>query len=559
MTRQPETDLWWKKTTVYQIYPRSFMDSSGNGIGDLEGIISKLDYVKDLGVETIWFSPFYTSPQEDFGYDIANYKDIAPEYGTMANCDKLIQEIHDRGMKIIMDLVLNHTSDKHPWFLESKSSRDNPKRDWYVWQDGKKPKGKAPPNNWQARITGSGWYYDENTDQWYWAQFLPFQPDLNYRNPEVKAKMFGTVRFWLEKGADGFRLDIIDSLYEDAAFRNNPLSRHLLPSEDGVLFKSTKMTMHHPDTMIFVQELRKLIDEYSNPSRFLVGEVEGPMPTIKKYCGEVNNPGLNSIFLFETLGVKLQPKTIRKLLNKFNQYYPDPFIPTWVSSNHDIMRRISRFNNDLEIAKLNAALQLTARAVPYIYYGEEIGLQQNSIPLSDSLDAVVSRFRKLPKVIQKLLQKITSEAIHRDNCRTPMQWTPSQNAGFCSPSIKPWLPVSSGYQDRNVETMYNNPDSILHCYKRFLQIRKQYSVLNSGRMTLIASELLPKQVLGFSRWIKTSDVKEEVNIFLNFEDTLVEFSNPTASKNIIASTTIVKAENNEQKIILRPYEAIIME
>ncbi len=558
MTQESEDYPWWKKTTVYQIYPRSFMDSSGNGIGDLEGIISKLDYVKNLGIETIWFSPFYMSPQEDFGYDISDYRGIAPEYGNMATCERLIQEIHNRDMKIVMDLVLNHTSDKHPWFIESKSSRDSPKRDWYIWRDGRKPHGKTPPNNWQARITGSGWYYDDHTDQWYWAQFLPFQPDLNYRNPEVKAKMFETVRFWLDKGADGFRLDIIDSLYEDAAFRDNPFTWALLPSEHGMLFKSTKMTIHHEDTMKFVQELRSLVDEYSNPPRFLVGEVEGSIPKIKKYCGEVNHPGLNSIFLFETLGVKLTPKNVAKLLHEFNVYYPDPFIPTWVSSNHDIIRRISRFNNDLRIGKLNAALQLTVRAVPYIYYGEEIGLPQNTIPFEDTLDAVNFRFRKYPKFIQKFLLKFTSEAIHRDNCRTPMQWEASPNAGFCKKTIKPWLPVSAGFEERNVDSMEKDPDSILHCYRRFLDVRKHNPSLHAGQLTLIDSHLLPKSVLGYCRWIKTTLSEEQVNIFVNFREERVEFPNPTSTKEVLVSTYVHPSEENGEKVVLQPFEVIVM-
>jgi glycosidase len=280
----PSTEIlpWWKTTTIYQVYPRSFKDSTGNGIGDIPGIISKLDYLQNLGVETIWFSPFFSSPQRDYGYDVSDYRGIASEYGTMRNCERLIQEIHDRGMYVVFDMVLNHTSDQHPWFLQSRSSRDNPKRNWYIWRDGQKPEGKKPPNNWKSIVGGSGWHYDEQTDQWYWAQFLPFQPDLNYRNPEVKQEMFDTVRFWLDKGVDGFRLDIINTVFEDENLQNNPFALNFFPSEehDKSFFQDKVYTINHPDNFAFVKKLRCVMDEYSDPERFLIGEIAAPLETL---------------------------------------------------------------------------------------------------------------------------------------------------------------------------------------------------------------------------------------------------------------------------------------
>jgi len=237
---------WWQKTTIYQVYPRSYQDSNGDGIGDLHGIISKLDYIRDLGFETIWLSPFFASPQRDWGYDVSDYRDVAPEYGDLADAEALIAEIHKRGMRVLFDLVMNHTSDEHPWFRESRASRENPKRDWYIWRDGR---GERPPNNWKAVPGGSGWHYDPGTGQWYYASFLPFQPDLNYRNPEVKQAMFDVARYWLDKGVDGFRLDIFHAIYKDAGLRDNPFSWRLLPHNfEAGYFQDWQNNLNLPET-----------------------------------------------------------------------------------------------------------------------------------------------------------------------------------------------------------------------------------------------------------------------------------------------------------------------
>ncbi len=334
---------WWKKTTVYQIYPRSFCDSTGNGIGDLKGIISKLDYLKDLGVETVWISPFFESPtwkpykQHDCGYDIINYRDVNPEYGSLETVDLLIKEIHDRDMKIVLDMVMNHTSIEHEWFKESCAGKKNPKRDWYIWRDGKKPGGKKPPNNWRAMITGSPWHYDKGTDQWYYAAFLNFQPDLNYRNPAVQQEMLDTIRFWLKKGVDGFRLDIINALFEDETFQNAPFTLKLFSEDMDVLFKSSRMNLNHPDTIEFCKKLRKTINEFDDPSRFMVGEVMASLPTIKKILGK-NADGLNLSFLFKSLNVPLKSQKVRQLIQLYEKHFPEPFIPTWVFGNHDMFR-----------------------------------------------------------------------------------------------------------------------------------------------------------------------------------------------------------------------------
>ncbi len=561
MATNPKDLEWWKKTTVYQIYPRSYKDSTGNGIGDLKGIISKLDYIKDLGVETIWFSPFYKSPQADFGYDIADYRSIAPEYGTMEDCDKLIKEIHNRDMKIVMDMVMNHTSDQHEWFLESRSSKDNPKRDWYIWRDGSGKDGKKPPNNWTAMIGGSAWNYDEKTDQWYYAQFLPFQLDLNYRNPEVKEEMLDTVRFWLKKGADGFRLDIINALFEDAKFRDNPSSFHLFPSDDNpcMPFNSVKYTINHPDTLEFVKELRSVVDEFNNPSRYLVGEVTGPIETLRQYCGGNQANGLHTVFLFKTLGAKFSAKSFREIIEDFEYYFKEPLIPVWVFSNHDRYRRISRLGDDFLKEKLNTALQLTVRGVPYIYYGEEIGMPQHSIKVKDSIDAVALKYKNVPQFIWNIGKKVLHESINRDECRTPMQWDSSPNAGFCPEDVSPWLPVHPDYRKINVEVEQEDPDSMIHCYKRFLVAREEYPALNAGSLTLLDERSLPKNVLGYIREAKFKGEVQKLYVYLNFNGDQVEIDIPRLKPMLIVSTTINSEPILPNKIVLGPYEGVVVQ
>ncbi|MHA1674459.1 MAG: alpha-amylase family glycosyl hydrolase [Promethearchaeota archaeon] len=552
---------WWKKTTVYQIYPRSFYDSAGNGIGDLQGIISKLDYIKECGFETIWFSPFYDSPQRDFGYDIKNFRDVSPEYGFLTDADQLIKEIHDRGMKIVMDMVLNHTSEEHPWFVESRSNKENPKRDWYVWRDGKKPNGKAPPTNWYSQIGGSGWYYDSTTDQWYWAAFLPFQPDLNFRNPDVQAEMLDTMRFWLDKGVDGFRLDILGSLFEDSEFRDNPFCFNLLPSESnpGMLFQSAEMTINHPDTLEFTKKLRELTNKY-RPARFLVGEVFGGYKDIRKYCGESGIEGIHSVFQFQTLEAKFGYEGFASLLHKSEKWFPDPYIPTWAFSNHDRTRRISILGNNVDKAKLIAAFQFTIRGIPYTYYGEEIGMRQVDIPINQAKDGLALKYRKFPKFVVNLLQKISHGAIFRDGCRTPMQWSSSgnSNAGFSSSNVDPWLPVDSQYSRINVEDQKSDPDSILNCYRRFLAIRRQYPALHAGKMDVFDPKTLPPKVLGYKRMALVNGVEQKLYAFLNFSKKMIQFPSLFENPKLIASTTVLSQPIDGSNIILQPWEGLVI-
>ena len=496
MPLQATSQEWHRSTAVYQIYPRSFYDSSGDGIGDLEGIIQKLDYIKDLGFETIWISPFFSSPQKDFGYDISDFYSIAPEYGDMAACEKLIEEVHRRNMKIVFDLVMNHTSDQHAWFKESESSRDNFRADWYVWKDGKGKDEKKPPNNWYSMVGGSGWHYSEKRKQFYWAAFLPFQPDLNFRNPDVKKAMLDVVRFWLAKGVDGFRLDIFNAIYEDAELRDNPMMTQLFPSDEnpGMLFQKAEYTVNQPESFEFATELRKVVDEFDNPKRFLIGEVFGDMALLKKFCEYNGKPGLNAVFLFKTLTMPFKAESYREMAESFEEYFPVPFIPSYVFSNHDRTRSFSRLGEKIEKSKLLAMFQFTVRGIPFTYYGEELGMKQSVIPLKEGKDPIAHRYAWIPRFIINM----TGETLNRDESRTPMLWDDSENAGFCKPSVQPWLPISDNYKTTNVKVEQDDPISLLNFYKQVIGLRNESPALQSGRLE-IADEFCSKKIFAYYR------------------------------------------------------------
>lgn len=553
MTPHRESDThWWKKTVVYQIYPRSYMDSNEDGIGDIPGIISKLDYVKEMGFETIWFSPFLKSPQFDHGYDISDYRSIAPEYGTMADFERLVYELHSRDMKIVMDMVLNHTSNQHPWFMESRSSRDSPKRNWYIWRDGHDFIGKWPPNNWRALTLGSPWHYDPATDQWYYGAFLPEQPDLNWRNGDVRQELFDVLRFWLQKGVDGFRLDLINSIYEELDFMKR-----------APMFNKHKHNLNHPDTLEFVKDLRRVVEEFSNPERFLVGEVTGPLPTIKKYYGgavdRLHTSGLHLAFHFQTLKLGFSAGAYRRLFNRVERHFADPYMPTLLSTNHDRMRRISRLGNSEGKAKLSATFQLTARGVPFVYNGEEIGMVQANIPLKSAQDPMAKKFRWVPQIAVDIVAKrIVKESINRDECRTPMQWDSGPNAGFCRKGIKPWLPVTEGHEKTNVSEEMGDPGSILNCYKRLLQLRRDHPALNSGAFSMLKIRGVPKSLLAYERSIEEG-LPERLQAFLNFGNRGIAFSAPESIGGILFSTHRNSNTTNGGKINLAPLEGIVAE
>jgi glycosidase len=495
---------WYHRTAIYQIYPRSFYDSDGDGIGDLQGIIQKLDYIQELGFETLWISPFFASPQADFGYDISDYTAIAAEYGTMEDALQLVDLVHQRGMRIVFDMVMNHTSSEHPWFTESRSSRDNPKADWYLWRD--------KPNNWMSATGGSGWHYVKERGQYFWASFLPFQPDLNYRNPEVKQAMLDIARFWLDRGVDGFRLDIFNYIYKDEEFRDNPFSFKLLPKEEdsSSFFQQSKYTVNLPESFEFAREFRSVCDEFGE--KLSIGEVSGGSKIIRKFLGETRNDGLTLAFDFGMMDFKFTAAYFQDLIDRMEVEYPYPFMPVYVFSNHDKTRSISRLGGDARKAKLLHSLQLTVRGVPCMYYGEEIGMQDAKLPFGTALDPIPHKYKFIPRFIPDAL----GLKINRDEVRTPMQWDGSRNAGFSS-ADHTWLPVHENYKQINVEVEERDKHSLLNTVRSLLELRKKEKALQLGSLQLFQD--LPENVLGYAR----STGGEKLLVLLNFADQEEEF------------------------------------
>ena len=481
---------WWQTTSIYQVYPRSFQDSNADGVGDLPGIINRLDHLKELGVETVWVSPFFASPQQDFGYDVTDYEAVAPEYGTLEDAQRLIDEVHSRGMKVMFDLVLNHTSDQHPWFLRSRSSRSNPKADWYIWADGRGKHGKRPPNNWKSAMEfTSAWQYCPTRRQWYMATFLPFQPDLNWRNPEVKRAMFDTVRFWLDKGVDGFRLDIFGQIMKDPDFANNPVRPRVY---NGFPRLTERIhTENTADNVTLAKELRAVCEEYPG-DRALLGEVFGPPEVLKSYLGE--DDGLNLVFLFEFLTFHYNAEWFRTTIQGFEDNFPAPMQPTYVLENHDRSRLLDRVHGDVAKAGVLAVILLTLRGVPTVYQGQEIGMSNTRLPFKDALDPIAaSVYKHLPQFFVDRM----SERLNRDEVRTPMQWDASANAGFCPDGVQPWLPVNPDYERVNVAHQDADEDSLLNLYRRLFALRQDSESLRFGPLAML--EALPDGVLGYRR------------------------------------------------------------
>lgn len=516
---------WYHKTTIYQIYPRSFKDNNGDGIGDLQGIIQKLDYIKELGFESIWISPFFSSPQADFGYDVSDYLTISPDYGTMDDALQLIDEIHKRGMKVIFDLVLNHTSDQHPWFKESRSSRSNPKADWYLWRD--------KPNNWQSMTGGSGWHYAKERRQYFWSSFLPFQPDLNWRNPEVKQVMFNMVRFWLGKGVDGFRLDIFNTIYKDAEYRNNPFTFKLTPTpnDPSGYFQKMKYSQDQPESMELAKEFRQVCEEFGE--KLIVGEVQAKREIVRKFEGEEKNDGLTLAFDFEMLEFKFTAEFFHSIISDIEKHFPPPFMPVYVFSNHDKRRSLDQLGKDVRKAKLLHMLQLTVRGVPCMYYGEEIGMTNLKLPFATALDPIPHKYTFAPRFIFDAL----NVTVNRDEVRTPMQWDESKNAGF-SMAEKTWLPVHPEFMTVNVEAQNKDTDSLLSTIRTLLNIRKDEKSLQAGSLELI--QKLPDGILGYERVFE----KERIVVLLNFKDQPQQFTHP----NHASATTLFRlSQANEVK------------
>jgi len=469
--QQPLTSnhhLWWQTGVIYQIYPRSYQDTTGNGVGDLRGITDKLDYLKKtLDIDAIWLSPFYPSPMDDFGYDVANYVDIHPLFGTLDDFDELVKEAHQRDIKIIIDWVPNHSSNQHPWFLESRSSRDNPKRDWYVWGDPK-PDG-SPPNNWKAVFAGPAWEWDETTGQYYLHSFLKEQPDLNWRNPEVRQAMFDVIRFWLERGVDGFRVDVAHFIAKDPQMRDNP------PAQTDIAFHrphgdyDTQNHLYdkgHPDTHVYYREFRALLDEYSpGQERMSVGEIH--IFDWEEWATYYGTPEegfeFHLPFNFSLLKTPWEAQAIRQAVDELEAALPPWAWPNYVLGNHDEGRIATRYG--VEQARVAAMLLLTLRGTPTIYYGEEIAMLDVDIPIEEQLDPFGLRV----------------PGWGRDRCRTPMQWSSEPQAGFAPQGgEKFWLPLGENWQQINVQRQMDDAKSSLSLYRQLLALRKANPALQIG-------------------------------------------------------------------------------
>lgn len=533
-----EGHQWWQHAVFYEIYPRSFADSNNNGVGDLNGIASKLDYLKDLGVDAIWMTPFFPSPQVDFGYDVSDYDAIDPMYGTLQDFDHLSAEAKQRNIRLILDLVVNHTSDQHPWFKESRSSRDNPKRDWYIWRDGKGP--GQPPNNWLSTFGLSAWTLDPRTKQYYYHYFYPEQPDLNWRNPAVEKAMLDVTRFWYKRGVAGFRLDAVDTLFEDPSLTDN----QVLEGTDkfgrpNMLEKNNKKLPEVHDVM---RKLRSTADEYG---AVLIGETwTSDVGELKDYYGSKNDELQMPMDLMMTGFKGLSADQYRKHIAAVNAA---GHWPVYVITNHDIIRSYTRYSdgthND-DIAKMMAALYLTLRGSAIMYYGEEIGMQNND---PKSKEDVQDPIGKLGWPIEK----------GRDGERTPMQWTAGPNAGFSE--VKPWLPVPPSATTHNVASERKDPNSIYNFYHQLLALRHTEPALLDGDWVPL-NEADPN-VLAYVRRYKDEAILVVLNMSATDQNVKLDYAPAgfSAPKLNVLLTSVDKsaAASSANAIPLAPYSAYI--
>ncbi|PIT92174.1 MAG: alpha-amylase [Candidatus Harrisonbacteria bacterium CG10_big_fil_rev_8_21_14_0_10_42_17] len=533
--------MWWRKAIVYQIYPLSFMDSNGDGKGDLEGIISKLDYLNDgtedsLGVDAIWLSPIYKSPMKDFGYDISNYRDIAPDFGNLEIFDKFVEEAHRRNIKVIMDFVANHTSSEHPWFKESRSSKDNPKRDWYMWRDPK-PDG-SPPNNWISVFNGSAWTKDEATGQYYLHQFLTDQPDLNWRNQEVIEEMNKVLEFWLHRGVDGFRTDAIYELIEDEEFRDDPPNPNYVPGRDN----SYDSVLHiysrgRPELFEKTNNFCKLLEEHQGT--FMVSEAYLDIPQMMKMYHACDNR-LHAPFNFNLMNMPWRAQDYKKFIDDFEKKINEDAEgdwPNYVFGNHDRSRLASRIGK--ERTHVAAMLLLTLRGMPFIYYGEEIGMEDKKIEAT--------------KICDPWEVSCPGLGLGRDPERTPMQWTGDQNAGFTTGM--PWLPIGDNYETHNVETESRDSSSTLMLYKRLIHLRKKSHALIEGVYQSINQH--NEKIFAYTR----ESEKEKFLIVLNFTSEEQATSFDIGKATMLISTYLDQKEGGEVEMntfILRPNEGVLL-
>ena len=540
--------LWWKHAVFYEIYPRSFKDSDGDGVGDLNGITSKLDYLASLGVDAVWITPFYPSPQVDFGYDVSDYEAVDPQFGTLADFDRLVREAHRRRIKIIIDFVLNHTSDQHPFFKESRSSKTNPKRDWYVWRDPKADGSR--PNNWSSAFGPVAWTMDERTGQFYYHYFYPQQPELNWRNPAVERRMFETVRFWLKRGADGFRLDAVNYLFEDPQLRDNPVLPELRPgTTTGEHLQEKKYNRDLPEVQDVMVRLRAFNDRV-NPESVLIGEAYVPKwEELMRYYGPSDNGvhlPFNFFLIMEPARTHLDAGVFRSVIEASEQALRGRWT-TYVLSNHDNPRHFDRYGDgthDDDIAKLTATMLLTLRGSPFLYYGEEIGMTTTEPKTIDEVrDPVGRRYWPANK--------------GRDGERTPMQWDSTSQAGFTTGT--PWLPVPPAATARNVAVEDRDPSSLLNFYRRLIALRRRTPALLDGRYASLESD---PHVYAYERAVYGQTVVVALN--MSAERRAFKLPPPMRAGPFVYNVALSNLPRAERggvsgEISLAPFEAVILE
>lgn len=521
---------WWKRGVIYQIYPRSFQDSNGDGVGDLAGIEQRLDYLAGLGIDAIWISPFFPSPMADFGYDVADYTGVDPLFGSMADFDSMLAAAHARHLRVILDFVPNHTSERHPWFEESRSSRDNPKRDWYIWRDAAEDGG--PPNNWISNFGGPAWQWDEATGQYYYHAFLKEQPDLNWRNPQVRAAMYDAMRFWLEKGVDGFRVDVIWHLIKDAAFRDNPPNPAYRPEQSEINRNLQIHSADQPEVHDVIAEMRAVVESYGE--RVLIGEIYLPLERLVAYYGE-DLSGAHLPFNFQLLQTTWNARAIRSLITEYEDLLPEGGWPNWVLSNHDQKRIAARVGQAQ--ARVAAMLLLTLRGTPTMYYGDEIGLGEVPVPP----DAVQDPWEKNEPGL----------GVGRDPARTPMQWDGSPGAGFTTG--RPWLPFAPDHAACNVAAQDRDPPSILVYYRKLLALRRGSPALRIGALRVLPAA---ETVLLYER--RHDDERMLVALNLGDAEETVDLGR-TGGGAVLLSTRLDRAgETVGNSFRLRPDEGLVL-
>ncbi|MFD6438372.1 alpha-glucosidase [Peribacillus sp. NPDC060186] len=549
---------WWKEAVVYQVYPRSFMDSDGDGIGDLKGILMKLDYLQELGVDVIWLSPVYQSPNDDNGYDISDYRSIMTEFGTMSDFDRLLKAVHERGMKIMMDLVVNHTSDEHSWFKESRSSKENPKRDYYIWRPGKNGK---EPNNWESIFKGSAWKYDAATDEYYLHLFSKKQPDLNWEHPELREEIYSMMKWWLDKGVDGFRMDVINFLSKDQRYLDGDVGYEKQHGDGSPFF------MNGPRIHEFLQEINQRV--LSGYNLITVGEMPGVSPDEAKLFTGKERGELHMVFQFEHMDLgggpegkwsnnKWELSDLKRTLSKWQIGLEEDGWNSLYWNNHDQPRIVSRFGDDgkyrVESAKMLAVCLHMLQGTPYIYQGEELGMsnviferieEYRDIETLNSYEELVNSYGWTE---ERMMEAIYARS--RDNARTPVQWNDSRNAGFTTGT--PWIGVNSNYPEINAEKAYNDPNSIFHFYKKLIQLRKKHEIIVYGRYELLWPD--DEQIFAYTRTLD----EEKLLVLCNFKDYEASYSIP---EELDAMSATLLIGNYEQLPIgeisvkpLRPFE-----